>query len=32
VSAGNVHDTPTDTDFAVRRSTGIVSLDAEYRF
>jgi outer membrane immunogenic protein len=31
-SAGNLHDIPTDTDFAVRRSTGIVSLDAEYRF
>ncbi|OOG51034.1 hypothetical protein [Rhodanobacter sp. C01] len=31
-SAGNIHDIPTDADFAVRRSTGIVSLDAEYRF
>ncbi|HZX70080.1 MAG TPA: porin family protein [Rhodanobacter sp.] len=31
-SAGNIHDVPTNTDFAVRRSTGIVSLDAEYRF
>ena len=31
-SAGRVHDVPTNSDFAVRRSTGIVSLDAEYRF
>jgi len=32
VSAGKVHDVPSNSDFAVRRSTGIVSLDAEYRF
>lgn len=32
VSAGNIHDTPTNSDFSVRRSTGIVSVDAEYRF
>lgn len=31
-SAGNVHDVPSNSDFAVRRSTGIVSLAAEYRF
>lgn len=31
-SAGSVHDVPTNTDFAVRRSTGIVSVNAEYRF
>lgn len=31
-SAGSIHDVPTNADFAVRRSTGIVSLDAEYRF
>ncbi|MBB6242629.1 porin family protein [Rhodanobacter sp. MP1X3] len=32
VSAGNIYDTPTNSNFAVRRSTGIVSVDAEYRF
>jgi outer membrane immunogenic protein len=32
VSAGNVYDTPTNSNFNVRRSTGIVSVDAEYRF
>lgn len=32
VSAGNIHDAPSNTDFALRRSTGIVSLGAEYRF
>ena len=31
-SAGNLHDVPSNSDFSVRRSTGIVSLDAEYRF
>lgn len=31
-SAGTIHDQPSNSDFAVRRSTGIVSLDAEYRF
>ncbi|MEO8778070.1 MAG: porin family protein [Rhodanobacter sp.] len=31
-SAGNVHDVPTNTDFSVRRSTGIVSLTGEYRY
>ncbi len=31
-SAGSIHDVPTNADFGVRRSTGIVSLDAEYRF
>jgi hypothetical protein len=31
-SAGSVHDVASDSDFAVRRSTGIVSLAAEYRF
>lgn len=32
VSAGRVHDMASNDDFAVRRSTGIVSVDAEYRF
>lgn len=32
VSAGRLHDTASNGDFAVRRSTGIVSVDAEYRF
>jgi outer membrane immunogenic protein len=32
VSAGNIHDTASNSDFNVRRSTGIVSVDAEYRF
>lgn len=31
-SAGTLHDVPSNSDFAVRRSTGIVSLNAEYRF
>jgi outer membrane immunogenic protein len=31
-SAGNVHDVPSNSNFAVRRSTGIVSVNAEYRF
>jgi hypothetical protein len=29
-TAGSVHDVPTNTDFAVRRSTGNVSVNAEY--
>lgn len=32
VSAGKGHDTVSNTDFSVRRSTGIVSVSAEYRF
>lgn len=32
VSAGRLHDMPSNSDFSVRRSTGIVSVDAEYRF
>jgi hypothetical protein len=31
-SAGKLYDLASDSDFAVRRSTGIVSLQAEYRF
>lgn len=32
VSAGSIHDVASNSNFAVRRSTGIVSVDAEYRF
>jgi hypothetical protein len=31
-TAGSVHDVPDNTDFPVRRSTGVVSVNAEYRF
>ena len=32
VSAGSFHNTPTNSDFSVRRSTGIVSVSGEYRY